>query len=77
LSNWSSPIFSSITFQNFPDTVIPWLTKIIRSGITFVSRNVSNFLLPLGLSLTFFGWWVSPVWCGQLISLSHTYRRKG
>jgi hypothetical protein len=34
--------------------VIPRLTKIIRSGITFVSRNVSNFLLPLGLSLTFF-----------------------
>jgi hypothetical protein len=34
-------------------TVIPRLTKIIRSGITFVSRNVSNFLLPLGLSLTF------------------------
>jgi hypothetical protein len=31
-------------------TVIPRLTKIIRSGITFVSRNVSNFLLPLGLS---------------------------
>jgi len=23
------------------NTVIPWLTKIIRSGITFVSRNFS------------------------------------
>jgi hypothetical protein len=44
-----------------PSTVLPLLTKIIRSGITFVSRNVSNFLLPLGLSLTIFGWWVSPM----------------
>jgi len=26
--------------QKFPSTVIPLLTKIIRSGITFVSRNV-------------------------------------
>jgi hypothetical protein len=31
-------------------TVIPWLTKIIRSGITFVSRNVISHRLS-GISL--------------------------
>ena len=34
----SERLLFSCTFQN--NTVIPRLTKIIRSGITFVSRNV-------------------------------------
>jgi len=50
-------------------TVILRLTKIIRSGITFVSLNFS-----LSRSYTTqSGWCVSPMWCGQLISLSHTH----
>ena len=56
-NNWSQTrAFCEIMWKN---TVIPRLTKIIRSGITFVSRNV-----------------ISHQPSGQLISLSHTYRRK-
>jgi hypothetical protein len=31
---------NQITESNIPNTVIPRLTKIIRSGITFVTRNL-------------------------------------
>ena len=60
------------TIKSLRYTVIPRLTKIIRSGITFFSRNFSLSRKWTTQS----GWCVSPMWCGQLISLSHTYRRK-
>jgi len=34
------PVLNLCAFLDFVITVIPRLTKIIRSGITFVSRNV-------------------------------------
>ena len=32
--------YANLEPSNFKNTVIPRLTKIIRSGITFISRNI-------------------------------------
>jgi len=54
-------------------TLLYW--KYIIHFILVLSnwKYVHNFFSML---LPNFGWCVAPVWCGQLISLSHTYRRK-
>jgi hypothetical protein len=47
---WNVGSCDKVDMQLFSDTVIPRLTKIIRSGITFVSRNVISHRLS-GVSL--------------------------